>query len=506
MKLDKLKDYIPKVDDKSNEIYQKANEKKKKFSLAISIRIVSLATLCLITLLCVILIFDRDKDETKDPTVEMTEEVTDGDYETPELSPELVPQESYESFMLKGAKVGLNMTDYKNYVKVESNEAAIFLDKLDSFSHKLSVEIYNDYEGNYLISPVSIYMGLAMVIECTSGDTREEILDVVGVTYDEVKNFTKYIYGLTNRQFRDADDRISAFEELANSIWIEEKIDLKEACLEALSEYYHTDSLHVPFNASPKHASKLLNKYIKDKTHDLIDLSIEISPETLFMLINTYYIKEIWLGSGEELFFTDSEYDFLNNDLTITKTKLLKGTYSTGQIYERENFYHFTQKSYHGYRMKFIVPKDGFGVDDIFNYKTLKEVNNIKDYKGIDDVNMIEHFTRVLFPEFSVSLKKEISSDLKNLGIKRIYGNADFTNITDIPAYVGATIHATKLNVDARGFEGAAVTVFEVPESDAPSDYEKVLHELVVDKEFVFILTNSKNIVLFTGVIKNLEK
>ena len=74
-----------------------------------------------------------------------------------------------------------------------------------------------------------------------------------------------------------------------------------------------------------------------------------------------------------------------------------------------------------------------------------------------------------------------------------------------LSAYLGRSIHVTKLNVEARGFEGAAATIFEVPEGAAPSEYEEMYHDLVVDKEFAFILTNYNDIVLFAGVIKNLK-
>lgn len=484
MKLDKLKDYIPKVDDKSNEIYQEANKKNNRFRFVFSIKIVSLATLCLIVLIGIILL-----PKWRNNTIEENVEV---DY-------------TDETVMLKSAALNLDFTKYNVCKEYEINpEVDIFLEKLEDFSHKISVEIYDGTDENYLVSPVSIYMALAMVIECTNGETREEVLNAVGVTYDEVINFTKYIYGLANRKYYDKNNKLSAFEELANSIWIEESIDLKKACLDILSEYYHVDSLHVPFKNNPVYANDLLKKYVHDKTYGLINLELEIPPSTLFLLVNTYYIKDNWLYNGSELNFTDRIYDFKNVDGSITSTKLLMGEYTPGQIYESDKFYHFTQKSYKGYKMKIILPKDDYTVDDIYNYEILKEVNNVTDYKPVDDKYSMNHFTRVLFPEFEVSAKKIINSDLKKIGIHKIFDemNADFSNITDINSYVGMIYHETKLKVDSRGFEGAAVTIVQQTTSSGPMFYENVYHELVLDRPFAFILTNQKDVVLFSGIVK----
>ena len=75
-----------------------------------------------------------------------------------------------------------------------------FIEKLDLFAAKLTYEIYADSNkrSNICISPVSVYMALALATECANGETREEILNAVGVTYDEVKNFTKVLYAFSN--------------------------------------------------------------------------------------------------------------------------------------------------------------------------------------------------------------------------------------------------------------------------------------------------------------------
>ena len=76
---------------------------------------------------------------------------------------------------------------YPDYMDSEYLE---FLEKLNIFSNKISEAVYKQYASpidNYAISPVSIYMALAMCVECSSSETREEILNALELT-GEVTN------------------------------------------------------------------------------------------------------------------------------------------------------------------------------------------------------------------------------------------------------------------------------------------------------------------------------
>ena len=65
-----------------------------------------------------------------------------------------------------------------------------FVRKLQVFSAKLSVSAYKDSDKNenLCISPVSVYMALAMIITNANGVAKDELLNAVGVTEEEVNN------------------------------------------------------------------------------------------------------------------------------------------------------------------------------------------------------------------------------------------------------------------------------------------------------------------------------
>ena len=388
-----------------------------------------------------------------------------------------------------------------------------FIDKLDAFAAKLTYEIYADSnkQSNICISPVSVYMALALATECANGETRDEILNAVGVTYDEVKNFTKVLYGFSNREYYYTNmlnnKKILAFEELANSIWVDKNITLKEDGINNLANNFNCDLFSVNFKTSE--GEKAINAYIKEKTHGIIDSDIDLSPETLITLINTFYLKEVWNEDGDELKFTDKAYDFKNADGSVKNTKLLQGYYFNGNIYEGEGYTSFYTRTDHGFDIKFILPTDGHTLDEVFTSENIYNINNLGDYGYIDEENKLLHHTRVFFPEYKASFDGDLAEILKNdFGINKLFDfeQCDFSNVTDEQLACDGVIHKCSIDVNDKGIEGAAVTVMPMAGAAGPLDgYEEVYHDYIVDRAFGFVITDSYGAVLFSGVVNSVN-
>ena len=388
-----------------------------------------------------------------------------------------------------------------------------FIDKLDAFAAKLTYEVYADSnkQSNICISPVSVYMALALATECANGETRDEILNAVGVTYDEVKNFTKVLYAFSNREYYYTNmmnnKKILAFEELANSIWVDKNTTLKEDGINNLANNFNCDLFSVNFKTSE--GEKAINAYIKEKTHGIIDSDIDLSPETLITLINTFYLKEVWNEDGDELKFTDKAHDFKNADGSVTNTKLLQGYYFTGNIYEGEGYTSFYTTTEHGFDIKFIVPTDGHTLDEVFTSENIYNINNLGDYGYIDEENKLLHHTRVFFPEYKASFDGDLAEILKNdFGINKLFDfeQCDFSNVTDEQPACDGVIHKCSIDVNDKGIEGAAVTVMPMAGAAGPLEgYEEVYHDYIVDRAFGFVITDSYGAVLFSGVVNSVN-
>ena len=382
-----------------------------------------------------------------------------------------------------------------------------FLNKLNLFASKLSEEIYkeNKEQENYVISPVSIYMALAMCVEGGSEEIREELLNALGMTYDEVYKYTQILFSSLNDESdvpTIIGEKVQFREIMSNSIWVDNDIKLKEEGLLKLANNYNCSSYSAPFSSNNNKANRAVKEYVKKQTKGLINRDYNISKDTLFTLINTYYLKDVWNKDGDDLPFTDTTYMF--NDLI--ETYLLKGYYEAGKPYETEKYTSFFARTNHSISIKFKVPNDGYTISDIYTKETIYTVNSIKDYDSVDEENKIKYFTRCFFPEFEAQYDNDIQNVLqKGFNINQFFTlDNNMQNLTDEKIMCGAIHHSTKLKVDKRGIEGAAVVVLPMAGAPGPEEYQEVFLDYIVNKNFIVIVTDSYNVPLFSGVIYNI--
>ena len=387
-----------------------------------------------------------------------------------------------------------------------------FLNKLELFSAKLSVSLYktsNKIE-NLSVSPVSIYMALAMAIGSSSGEAKIELLNAVGLTEDEVNTFTKYLYAylkMENYKSNYNGKKITSIIDLNNSIWIDEGITLKESGLKKLANNFNTDSYHVPFSNPEENrkANELLSKYINVKTRGLIDPKLQLDTDTLFTLVNTLYLKDFWGGEVDKLSFTKDEYNFTTSSGEIIKKVLLESQYNSGRIYETNEYKHFYIKTDSGLKLKILLPKEGYNLNDIFTTENLININNIQSYNEGSCEDYQHYYTRTIFPKFEASYDDDISTVLKNdFNVNTIFSEGKhMTELTDMNLYISEVIHQTKLKVDETGIEGAAVTIL-VAKTESAEPCENIYLDFVVDKSFGYILTDQNDVMLFSGVVNTI--
>ena len=408
---------------------------------------------------------------------------------------------SNEEYLLKPAAAEVK----EDFSLRNSEEYKSFMEKLELFAFKLTVEIYNDTNktSNLSISPVSIYMALAMAISGSNGTTKNEMLDAVGVTEEEVLEFTKYLYAFTNSVYYDDAKKVAAISELSNSIWIDNNIRLKEKGINVLAESFNADSYYVPFYDDNSSANQAFADYVKSKSRGLIENPAStFEKETLFVLVNTYYMKEVWNEYGDDLKSTKDSYDFRNNDGSTIKKFLLESPYTVGQMYETESFSHYYAQTDHGYKIKFIVPKDGYKLEDVFTVENLVTINSISSYAN-DWEEGYCYNTRVLFPAFEADYSKPILEDKFN--IRTLFSDyCDMSNLSDENMICSAVIHQSKLKVDKSGIEGAALTYLPMTANSAPAPTVEVYLDYIVDRAFGYVLTDNSGTILFGGVVNTI--
>lgn len=400
----------------------------------------------------------------------------------------------------------------KNEEKQKYNSSDEFKNHIylvNEFATDISEKTFSKYYQKYdrlAISPISIYMALAMATGIAEKEARTELENLLGIPYDQILEYTKYLHSRLNQEFLDGRKKLSFKIQLQNSLWINDTLQYKKEGVDLLKDSFYTDSYYAPFTRNNKAANNAVKDYVFRNTKGLINYDYNFDVDTLFLLINTLYLKDTWNSKGSELSLTSSTYDFINQNNTTTKTKLLVGYYSDGKIQQEDGFEYFHSMTSNGVVIHFIKPTTKT-LNEIFNSDNLSKIINDKNYDYVNDELKEEYHTRCLFPEFNATFNEDIVNILKEeYGLTEIFkeNKANFNQLTDEDTFVKNIIHQVKLDVNKRGIEGAAVTVMPGAGSSAPrEEYKKVYLDFIIDQSFGFIITRS-DVVLFSGVVNNL--
>lgn len=373
----------------------------------------------------------------------------------------------------------------------------------EAFGAKFAAEAYSAYkgEGNFTVSPISVYMALALAAESADGNTREELLQALGVTRENLLNDFGKLYSSVMREYT------GGMSEVTNSVWLDSAVNFDRNTLDVLANKYYCYSYSADFKGDNEKANIAIKNFVKERTRKLIDIDFNFDTSTAFVLLNTLYLKDVWNTLGKDLEITGDKYSFDTGSGTVNKN-FLRGYYSGGRAYESEVYRSFYSATANGYKLKFIVPKDGHSLAEAFTAENIAEAGSNKDYNAVDDINKIRYFTRCVFPEFNGSYDADVADVLgSGFGIRDLFDARACDLGTLVPGgglYCAELRHVTELKVDRKGIEGAAVTVVPGNMSADPGEYKEVYEDFVVDRAFGFVILDPYGTTLFAGTVRTI--
>lgn len=360
-------------------------------------------------------------------------------------------------------------------------------------------------DRNTAVSPVSVYMTLALAAEAAGGETQRELLDAMNLTYKTLKtDFSRY-YRSVAAEYRSNAGKLSGRVIPVNSVWVDYAVTTKADRIQALADDYFCSSYSADFAGNNKSANAAVRDYVKKQTQGLIDTDFELDPQTLFTFINTVYLKEVWNKYGDKLPYAEGDFLFTSAGGEKQETKLMKGYENSCKIYETDTFTSCYTTTDHDFRIKFMLPKDGYTATQIFTAENIAAIGDRENFDPIDEENKIHYYARCLFPEYQASYGDDVAPVLQAMGINAMFGEGcDFSPLTDASVRVEIIAHITQLEVNRRGIEGAAVTVLPAAGAPGPDGLEEVHLTFTVDRAFGYTIENSRGITLFAGIVNRI--
>ncbi|MBQ5684926.1 MAG: hypothetical protein IIV27_04725 [Clostridia bacterium] len=348
----------------------------------------------------------------------------------------------------------------------------------------------SDSGKNALYSPINVYLALAMLAETTDGNSRQQLLDLLGEK--SISSLRKRVQNLFIANYQDDGECTSL---LANSLWMNEALQYNQKTLETLAKKHYAYS----FAGKPgsKEMNKALQGWINEQTHDLLKdqaASLELDPSTVLALVSTIYYKAAWSEVFDKGATDQKTFHVPTGDKNVDMMHLVESfPYYTGK-----NFEAVALPLRNSGSMWFFLPKKGVTpaklASDPEVLSLLTDTENYKDFS---------------FPQVTLSLPKmdavsdtDLIKDLKKLGVTDIFGSGgNFSPLMEDAAkiFVSQIEHAARVKTDEDGVEAAAFTAIVLSKAAMPT--QRVT--FTVDRPYYFAITGYTGDLLFTGVVND---
>ncbi len=369
-----------------------------------------------------------------------------------------------------------------------------FLKKLSAFSNKLYSMSAKDEAENYSMSPVSIYMALAMLYSIGDEGVKSDIEKLAGMSDSDIAETGELFKSLVKKA--DVNGTTVNQLYLTNSIWLDNNIKTNEDVLKKLAEELYCQAFQAPFAEKNDVANNAVQEYVKRKTNGLIDRNFELDPFTVFALINTLYFKDIWSLEKEEL---STGQRYFNASSGLKSCEFLTGEYIRGRAEENDVSYYFYTKTASGYKIKFILPKSGKTLKEAMSPENLDEVNLAAYNENGGDVG--EHYTRCIFPSFKLENETPLKKIFESNNVLSHAFNSYLSPLTGSELCVSDIKHRTVIDVNKKGVEGAAVTIIAGKNAAFIRPETRIYHDFVLNRAFGFIITDPSDVILFEGQV-----
>lgn len=376
-----------------------------------------------------------------------------------------------------------------------------FEDTIDPFFEKsLSVFLSGSDTENKIYSPLNVYIALSMLAEITDGNSRAQILSLLGA--EDIESLRFRCRSIWNGNYRNDSSTKSI---LASSLWLSDALEYDESTMNIIAENYYASSFRGAMG-SPEY-SRALQSWLNEQTGGLLKeqaSQIEFNPDTVLALATTIYFKASWhdrfneAETEERIFHCPDTHpeSSTTNDIVCDFMNMT----SHREYFWGDNFGAVRLSLGNNSKMWLILPDEGYTPADLLSDSTVPGlIDSGSKYKNCKyiDVNLS-------LPKFDVSSQTELKKGLRTLGVTDIFDPdiSDFSPMADSDErYVlSKAPHDARVMIDEEGCTAAAYTVLMVDKATGAIENSDQI-DFILDRPFIFVITSDVDMPLFAGVV-----
>lgn len=364
----------------------------------------------------------------------------------------------------------------------------------DFYTRTMAAFLKGEAGENRVYSPLNLYMALSMLAESADGNSRQQILDLLGQS--DLTALRQKNAALWNGVYLDDGAVLSR---LANSLWLAEgerwQYDTDTAAL--LAENYYASVFKGKMGDPAYDAA--LQQWINEQTDNLLTeqaADLQFDPDTALALASAICFKAKWVDEFDPSATVDGKFHAAAGDVDCRYMKDDGGGYG---------FFGDAFTATHlglgdgGYEMFFFLPDEGVTVDELIADGQVMEVLEKFDKSSIAKYM----YVNVTIPQFDVASDRDLVEGLQSMGVTDVFDaqKGNFEGILKSQTesmFVSKVDHAARVAIDEEGVTAAAYTVAML---DGMGGVDEIM-DFVLDRPFMFAITGPGNTILFAGIVE----
>ena len=336
-------------------------------------------------------------------------------------------------------------------------------------------------EQNFVISPITVSMNLAMLANGADGETVDHLLTFLGSS--AIEELNSY-YRLMLETLPGMDRLVSM--RFANSVWLEDSLAISPDFSKVAQDTFRASCF--AFDGNKGDTWTEINRWCEESTDGQIKGFLDTPPAGNAFLISATCFNAQW-----ELFDEDNtrESVFHNASGSTSNVMMMHTGKSRGLRCQSHDEWSSVCMEYGNgsFNLSVILPAEGKSVNEVLAMLSAEDLQSSSyDYDLID----------VKLPRFSLDTKLYLGRALAALGFDIKYKGNTFDGISVPGPKFDQLIHQTVITTNERGTQAASIAF-------TGKDGAPLSSEFIVDRPFIFFITEtSTDAILYAGIVREL--
>ena len=368
-----------------------------------------------------------------------------------------------------------------------------YADNLRGFFDASMGQFLSHGEGNAVYSPLNTYMALAMLAELTEGESRQQVLNLLGS--DSIEALRTQANTLWNAQY-EFDGATTSI--LASSLWMSDSLDYNKQTMKLLADNYYATPYVGPMGTEIM--DDALHSWLNAATGNLLRdqvSGLHLDAETLLALAATLRFEARWLEefnpdqTQSGVFHApdgDAEVPFMHRENTMN--------YFWGDGFGAVGL----ELNNGAGTMWLILPDEGVTPEELAGNQEVMDFL-AAGYRWENQEYLI---VNMAVPRFDVTGEVDLREGLQALGVTDVFDPeiADFSPMLTEPreVFLSQAKQAVRVTVDEEGVAAASYTVMMMEGAGRPP--EKTV-DFTLDRPFLFAVTSGDQLPLFAGIVNH---